>query len=156
MRPSFTLTIAVGIALACAATAEARERPGFARNATNLAQDGPSLSATVSQSGVANTAGIQQVGRNNTGVITQTGENNTACLIQIGHNLSGEITQTGGQSTGLLQSRRGDRSIPVELCTAGLSPRNVLHGFGEDDEVRPDRHGRRARWESERSLGSEP
>ena len=156
MRPSFTLTIAVGIALACAATAEARERPGFARNATNLAQDGPALSATVSQSGVGNVAGIQQVGRNNTGVITQTGDNNTACLIQVGRNLSGEITQTGGQSTGLLQSRRGDRVIPVELCAAGLSPRAVLHGLVRDGEARPDRHGRRGRWETERNLESEP
>ena len=156
MRPFLALTAAAAMALAWSGSAEARERPGFAaRNAASLAQEGPGLSATVSQSGVGNVAGIQQAGRNNTGVITQTGDNNTACLVQVGHNLSGEITQTGGQSTGLLQSRRGDMAIPVELCAAGLSPRAVLHGLVRDEPPRSGRWGRRGKGEAEPSAQSD-
>lgn len=77
--------------------------------------------ATTDQQGSANLAAIAQSGQNLTATIAQSGDNNTACVIQIGRNLDTGLTQTGGQSTGLLQTRRGTREIPVELCTAAAN-----------------------------------
>ncbi len=90
-------------------------------NLAAIAQSGQNLTATITQSGTANSATVRQFGRNNSTTIAQVGDDNTACVIQIGRNLDTGLTQTGGQSTGLLQTRRGTREIPVELCTAAAN-----------------------------------
>ncbi len=64
---------------------------------------------------------MRQFGRGNSTAIAQTGDDNAACVIQIGRNLDTGLAQTGGQSTGVLQTRRGTREIPVELCTAAAT-----------------------------------
>lgn len=87
-------------------------------NLAAIAQSGRNLTAAITQSGTANSATVRQFGRNNSTTIAQTGDDNTACVIQIGRNLDTGLTQTGGQATGLLQTHRGTREIPVELCTA--------------------------------------
>lgn len=85
-------------------------------NLAAVAQFGQGLTATVAQNGNSNTATVRQFGRGNTTTIAQTGDNNAACIIQLGRNLDTGLTQTGNQSTGLLQTKRGTREIPVELC----------------------------------------
>ncbi len=90
-------------------------------NLAAIAQSGQNLTATITQSGTANSATVRQFGRGNNTTIAQAGDDNTACVIQIGRNLDTGLTQTGGQSTGLLQTRRGTREIPVELCTAAAN-----------------------------------
>ncbi len=90
-------------------------------NLAAIAQSGQNLTATITQSGTANSATVRQFGRGNNTTIAQVGDDNTACVIQIGRNLDTGLTQTGGQSTGLLQTRRGTREIPVELCTAAAN-----------------------------------
>lgn len=90
-------------------------------NLAAIAQSGQNLTATIAQSGIANSATVRQLGRGSSTTIAQSGDNNTACVIQIGRNLDTGLTQTGGQSTGLLQTRRGTREIPVELCTAAAN-----------------------------------
>ena len=87
-------------------------------NLAAIAQSGQNLVAAITQSGTANSATVRQFGRGNSTTIAQTGDDNAACVIQIGRNLDTGLAQTGGQSTGVLQTRRGTREIPVELCTA--------------------------------------
>lgn len=90
-------------------------------NLAAIAQFGQNLSASVAQSGTGNSATVRQLGRGNTTTIAQTGDNNAACIIQIGRNLDTNLVQTGDQSTGLLQTRKGTREIPVEVCTAAAN-----------------------------------
>jgi hypothetical protein len=90
-------------------------------NLAAIAQSGQNLTAAITQSGNANSATVRQFGRGNSTTITQTGDDNAACVIQIGRNLDTGVAQTGGQSTGVLQTRRGTREIPVELCTAAAN-----------------------------------
>jgi hypothetical protein len=90
-------------------------------NFAAIAQSGQNLNAAVTQNGTANSATIRQFGRGNSATIAQSGDNNAACVIQIGRNLDTGLAQTGGQSTGVLQSRRGTREIPIELCTAAAN-----------------------------------
>lgn len=90
-------------------------------NLAAIAQSGQNLTAAITQSGTANSATVRQFGRGGNTTIAQSGDDNAACVIQIGRNLDTGLTQTGGQSTGVLQTRRGTREIPVELCTAAAT-----------------------------------
>ncbi len=90
-------------------------------NLAAIAQSGQNLTAAIAQSGTGNSATVRQFGRGNSTAIAQTGDDNAACVIQIGRNLDTGLAQTGGQSTGVLQTRRGTREIPVELCTAAAT-----------------------------------
>ena len=83
-----------------------------------IAQQGRGHSATVTQTGDGNTANIRQFGSNNTASISQSGSNNAACVIQVGRSVNTDIVQTGGQSTGIIQTPRGTRAVPVEICNA--------------------------------------
>lgn len=96
-----------------------------------IAQQGRGHTSTVTQNGDGNTATIRQFGRNNTAAITQSGSSNAACVIQIGHSVSTEVVQTGGQSAGIIQTPRGTREVPVEICTgARLGRGGALLGVG--------------------------
>lgn len=86
-------------------------------NIASTAQFGQSLTGTLTQAGSGNTATVRQIGMGSTTTIAQAGDNNTACVIQIGRNLDASLTQTGNQSTALLQTKKGTREIPVEVCT---------------------------------------
>ncbi|NOT41243.1 MAG: hypothetical protein HOP13_12190 [Alphaproteobacteria bacterium] len=90
-------------------------------NLATVTQFGQNLTATLAQNGTGNTATVRQFGRGNTTAIAQTGDNNAACVIQIGRNLDTGLTQTGNESTGLLQTKRGTREIPVELCNSAAT-----------------------------------
>lgn len=90
-------------------------------NLVAVAQFGQNLTAAVAQNGTGNSATVRQLGRGNTTTIAQSGDNNAACVIQIGRNLDTNLVQSGDQSTGLLQTRKGTREIPVELCTAAAT-----------------------------------
>jgi len=106
-------------------------RPG--PNAASVHQQGSGNGAAIRQSGEGNTAGVRQFGRDNTGVVTQTGNDNAACLIQFGRNLDGAITQTGGQTTGVIQTRKGVREVPVELCDRRTSGRaHMMRAYQHD------------------------
>ncbi|MFM9865574.1 MAG: hypothetical protein ACKVRO_18430 [Micropepsaceae bacterium] len=85
-------------------------------NLAAITQTGQNLTGSVTQNGNNNTATVRQFGRGSTTTIAQTGDNNAACVIQIGRNLDSSLTQTGNETTGLLQTKRGTREIPVELC----------------------------------------
>jgi hypothetical protein len=101
-------------------------QPAPAPNRVSVAQQGSGNGAGVLQTGTANTAGILQFGQGNTGVITQDGSNNTACLIQAGRNLNGSVQQVGdNQSDGLLQTRWGSEVVPVQLCSADTTRRDL-------------------------------
>lgn len=100
--------------------------PAAAFNPVSVVQQGSGNGAGVLQTGSGNTASILQFGRGNTGVITQEGSGNTACLIQAGHNLNGSIQQVGeNQSSGLLQNRWGSEVVPVQLCSADTTRRDL-------------------------------
>ncbi len=100
--------------------------PAAAANRASVAQQGSGNGAGVLQTGSGNTAGILQFGQGNTGVITQEGTGNTACLIQAGRNLNGSIQQVGdNQSDGLLQNRWGTEVVPVQLCSADTTRRDL-------------------------------
>lgn len=86
-------------------------------NVAGIRQFGRGLNATITQDGNGNVATITQWGRGSTAAISQTGSNNAACVIQIGRNVNTDIVQTGGQSTGIIQTRRGSREVPLEFCT---------------------------------------
>lgn len=90
-------------------------------NLAAIAQFGQNLSGSVAQNGTGNSATVRQLGRGNTTTIAQSGDNNAACIIQIGRNLDTNLVQTGDQSTALLQTRKGTREIPVEVCTAAAN-----------------------------------
>lgn len=95
-------------------------------NRVSVMQRGSGNGAGVLQTGSGNTAGILQFGQGNTGVITQEGSGNTACLIQAGRNLNGSIQQAGdNQSDGLLQNRWGTAGVPVQLCSADTTLRDL-------------------------------
>ncbi len=79
------------------------------------------LASAIAQNGTGNSATVRQLGRGNTTTIAQSGDNNAACIIQIGRNLDTNLVQTGDQSTALLQTRKGTREIPVEVCTAAAN-----------------------------------
>ena len=85
-------------------------------NVAGIRQFGQNLSATITQDGNGNSATIKQWGQGSTATILQTGSNNAACVIQIGRNVSTDVVQTGGQNTGIIQTRRGSREVPVEFC----------------------------------------
>ena len=98
-------------------------------NFAGIRQFGQGHNATITQDGNGNVATIKQWGRGSTATIAQTGSNNAACVIQIGRNVSTDIAQTGGQSTGIIQTRRGSREVPVELCAQASAGRGgVLRG----------------------------
>ncbi len=100
--------------------------PAPAPNRVSVAQQGSGNGAGVLQTGTGNTAGILQFGQGNTGVITQDGSNNTACLIQAGRNLNRSLQQVGdNQSDGLLQTRWGSEVVPVQLCSADTTRRDL-------------------------------
>jgi hypothetical protein len=100
--------------------------PAAVPNRVSIAQQGRGNGAGVLQTGSGNTAGILQFGQGNTGVITQEGSGNTACLIQAGRNLNGSVQQAGkNQSDGLLQNRWGSEVVPVELCSADTTRRDL-------------------------------
>ncbi len=100
--------------------------PAAVPNRVYVAQQGSGNGAGVLQRGSGNTAGILQFGQGNTGVITQEGSGNAACLIQAGRNLNGSIQQLGeNQSDGLLQNRWGSEVVPVQLCSANTTRRDL-------------------------------
>jgi hypothetical protein len=100
--------------------------PAPAPNQVSVVQQGSGNGAGVLQTGSANTAGVMQFGRGNTGVITQEGSGNTACLIQTGRNLNGSVQKIGdNQSDGVLQNRWGSAVIPVQLCSADTTRRDL-------------------------------
>ena len=100
--------------------------PTAVSNRVSVAQQGSGNGAGVMQTGSGNTADILQFGQGNTGVITQEGSGNTACLIQAGRNLNGSIRQVGdNQSDGLLQNRWGSAVVPVQLCSADTTRRDL-------------------------------
>lgn len=79
-------------------------------------QHGLGHSAAVVQTGDANSALIRQFGQNNSAAITQSGAGNAACVLQVGRNVSAQIAQTGNQSAGIIQTSRGAREVPVDVC----------------------------------------
>lgn len=85
-------------------------------NTGAVVQDGNQNVGTIQQNGDGNTGAIRQVGRGNSAGIVQTGDNNAACVLQIGKRLDTEIVQSGGQSTGIIQTKKGTREFPGELC----------------------------------------
>ena len=98
-------------------------------NFAGIRQFGQGLNATITQDGNGNSATIRQWGRGSTATISQTGSNNAGCVIQVGRNVSTDIAQTGGQSTGIIQTPRGTREVPVELCTqVSTASRGFLFG----------------------------
>ena len=100
-------------------------------NSAGIRQFGRGLNANITQDGDGNVATIKQWGRGSTATISQAGSNNAACVIQIGRNVSTDIAQTGGQSTGIIQTRRGTREVPLEFCTAARPGRGGgLFGAG--------------------------
>ena len=100
--------------------------PAAVPNRVSVAQQGSGNGAGVLQTGSGNTASILQFGQGNTGVIRQEGSGNTACLIQAGRNLNGSIQQAGdNQSDGLLQNRWGTAGVPVQLCSADTTMRDL-------------------------------
>lgn len=100
-------------------------------NVAGIRQFGRGLNATITQDGNGNAATIKQWGRGSTAAISQTGSNNAACVIQIGRNVNTDIVQTGGQSTGIIQTRRGSREVPLEFCTnAGAARGGAWFGAG--------------------------
>lgn len=155
------VVIALAIFAAGAASAQAQERVvatnrvqidqrgGFHRAAAAqrgaadliaIAQQGRGHTSTVTQNGDGNTAIVRQYGQNNTATIAQSGSDNAACVFQIGRNTSAEIAQTGGQSIGVIQTPRGAREVPVEVCAgASVGRGGVVVGNG----TRPSGRGRR-------------
>ena len=100
--------------------------PAVVPNRVLVMQQGSGNGAGALQTGSGNTASILQFGRGNTGIITQEGSGNTACLIQAGRNLNGSIQQVGeNQSDGLLQNRWGTAEVPVQLCSADTTRRDL-------------------------------
>lgn len=100
--------------------------PAAVPNRVLVMQQGSGNGGGILQTGSGNTASILQFGQGNTGVITQEGSGNTACLIQAGRNLNGSIQQAGdNQSDGLLQNRWGTAEVPVQLCSADTTRRDL-------------------------------
>ncbi len=95
----------------------------------SIEQQGRGHIAAVAQSGENNSALVRQFGQNNSAEVTQSGAGNAACLLQVGRNVSAEILQTGSQSVGIIQTSRGGREVPVEICAgARLGRGGVLLG----------------------------
>lgn len=109
-----------------AQSAQSVAAPAAVPNRVLVMQQGSGNGAGVLQTGSGNTASILQFGQGNTGVIRQEGSGNTACLIQAGRNLNGSIQQVGeSQSDGLLQNRWGTAEVPVQLCSADTTRRDL-------------------------------
>jgi hypothetical protein len=151
------IIIALAIFVAGAASAQAQDRAGWSASAAanrvqidqtgglhraaaaqrgaadliSIVQQGRGHTSTVTQNGDGNTASVRQYGQNNAATIAQSGSGNAACVFQIGRNTSAEIAQSGGQSTGVIQTPRGAREVPVEVCAgAGVGRGGVLVGNG--------------------------
>lgn len=88
------------------------------QNHGSVQQQGDGNAGAIVQNGQGNTAGIRQYGQNNTASINQDGTNNAACIIQLGRGLDATVVQQGNNmNTGVLQTRRGTREIPAEMCS---------------------------------------
>jgi|CXWL01.1.fsa_nt_gi hypothetical protein len=148
------IIVALAIFVSGAASAEAQERAAWsARNRVQveqtggphraaaaqrgaedfiaIVQQGRGHTSTVTQNGDDNTAIVRQYGQNNAATIAQSGSGNAACVFQVGRNTSAEIVQTGGQSVGVIQTPRGAREVPVEVCAgAGVGRGGVVVGNG--------------------------
>ena len=106
----------------------------------SIVQQGRGHTSMVTQNGDGNTAIVRQYGQNNAATIAQSGSGNAACVFQVGRNTNAEIVQTGGQSVGVIQTPRGTREVPMEVCAgAGVGRGGVVVGNG----TRPSGRGRR-------------
>jgi Curlin associated repeat len=106
-----------------------RQREAWRASAVTVTQQGGPNAASVSQNGSGNAAIIRQIGRGNAATVQQNGDNNVACVIQVGQSLDVAVVQNGNESTGIVQTPRGSRAIPVSACTSRTFRPNVRPGM---------------------------
>jgi Curlin associated repeat len=106
-----------------------RQRDSWRASVASVIQQGGPNTASIDQIGSGNSAIIRQIGRGNAAAVQQNGDNNTACVIQIGRSLDTAVVQNGNESTGILQTPRGSREIPVSACSSRTFRPNVRPGM---------------------------